>query len=69
MAGDNVPPLAVAEGGVMSWNISHDGRIECLDDGPRVPWWLAQDDDYPDDTPATVSPTETERFRCTQSAY
>ncbi len=29
----------------MSWAIYNDGRIECLDDGPRWPWFIGPIDE------------------------
>lgn len=47
----------------MSWNISNDGRVTRLDDGPIWPWWIGPGDDgpehtsgEPEQTPHGVSP-------------
>jgi hypothetical protein len=48
----------------VSWNIDHYGDITPLDNGPKVPWWLALDEDYedfnPDDTPRCECPAHDE---------
>lgn len=33
---------------IVSWFISHDGRVECLDDGPPLPWWMESVEDDED---------------------
>ena len=29
----------------MNWNISHDGRVTRLDNGPKRPWWWKNEPD------------------------